>query len=349
MAITNSHPSRRSFLKSAGPAIAGGLAAFQLEPEVLAAQMAGSTEQGRIWSNEYWAQKGSSRLYMFRKRMGAPRVGQPSLPVLFLAHGSSTSSRSTYDLTVKGRNDYNVMDKFAGFGFDVWTMDFEGYGRSSKAAGKATVADGVEDLKAAVPVIAKETGQQRYHLYGQSSGGLRVGAYAMAQPERVDRLVLAAFTYTGAGSPTLTDRAKQAEFFRANNTRPRDRAMIRSIFTRDKVGTSDPAVGDAMADAELPLGDTVPTGTYLDMTTNLPVVDPLKVLCPVLMVRGEYDGIATNEDLLNFFTKLPNGDKQYIILPGTAHSVSMGLNRDLFAHVVRAFLEMPKRVDNLNA
>ena len=66
----------------------------------------------------------------------------------------------------------------------------------------------------------------------------------MVQPERVNRLVLAAFTYTGEGSPTLADRAKQVEFYRTHNRRPRDREMIRSIFTRDKPGTSDPAVGD---------------------------------------------------------------------------------------------------------
>ena len=35
-------------------------------------------------------------------------------------------------------------------------------------------------------------------------------------------------------------------------------------------------------------GDQVPTGTYLDMAANLPVVDPKKVQSPVLMLRGEY-------------------------------------------------------------
>jgi hypothetical protein len=41
------------------------------------------------------------------------------------------------------------MNKFVEFGFDVWTMDFEGYGRSSPSAGNSNVADGVEDLEAA--------------------------------------------------------------------------------------------------------------------------------------------------------------------------------------------------------
>ena len=51
------------------------------------------------------------------------------------------------------------------------------------------------------------------------------------------------------------------------------------------------------------------------------MVHPEKVLAPVLLVRGEYDGIAAVADLEEFFNKLPNGDRQFIILPGTAHSV----------------------------
>jgi pimeloyl-ACP methyl ester carboxylesterase len=151
-----------------------------------------------------------------------------------------------------------------------------------------------------------------------------------------------AFTYTGAGSPTLQKRAEQVDYFRTHNRRKRDREMIRSIFTRDKAGTTDLAVADAMADAELQFGDTVPTGTYLDMTANLPVVDPAKVSAPTLVVRGEHDGIATEEDLLDFYRKLPNADRQFSILPGLAHSLALGINRSLFWHCARAFLEMPR-------
>jgi pimeloyl-ACP methyl ester carboxylesterase len=117
--------------------------------------------------------------------------------------------------------------------------------------------------------------------------------------------------------------------------------MIRSIATRDKPGTSDPAVAEYQADLELKFGDQVPTGTYLDMTANLPLVDPAKIGAPVLLMRGEYDGIATVADLSDFFSRLPNGDRQFVILPGTAHSVVLGVNRKLFWHATHAFLSMP--------
>ena len=351
MPSSNRGSSRRNFLLGAAPAIAGGLALSDVAAEAFAQPTAGRKEKSdtgseKIWSSEYWAQKGDIKLYMFRKRVGAPQAGKPALPVLFLVHGSSISSTS-FDLTVPGKGEYSLMDAFARYGFDVWTMDFTGYGKSSRGEGNSDIADGVEDLKAALPVVARETGQQRFHVFGESSGALRAGAFAMAQPDMINRLVLAAFTYTGEGSPTLADRAKQVEFYRTHNRRPRDREMIRSIFTRDKPGTSDPAVGEALADAELKFGNDIPTGTYLDMTAHLPIVDPLRVHSPVLIVRGEFDGIATEVDLINFYRQLPVADRQLIILPGAAHALAMGINRQQFWHVVRAFLDMPPRMDNL--
>ena len=167
----------------AAPAIAGGLALSSAAAEAFA-QPAGAKEKSdaandKIWSNEYWAQKGDVKLYMFRKRVGAPQAGKPALPVLFLVHGSSMSS-TTFDVTVPGRGEYSMMNAFARYGYDVWTMDFEGYGKSSRTEGNSNVADGVEDLKAAIPVVARETGQQRFHVFGESSGALRAGAFAMA-------------------------------------------------------------------------------------------------------------------------------------------------------------------------
>jgi alpha-beta hydrolase superfamily lysophospholipase len=334
--------SRRDVMATAGIGVGAGLlAGIAAQPAAAQGRATKHSVATKPWSHEYWARKGDVSLYMFRKRRAPPRHGEKPLPVLFLVHGSSISSRPSFDLTVPGRGEYSVMNTFAEYGFDVWTMDHENYGRSSRSDGNSDIASGVEDLKVALELVVHETGEQKLHLFGESSGALRAAAYAMVKPERVDRLVLSAFTYKGEGSPTLTKRAEALDYYRTHNRRPRDRDMIRSIFTRDKPGTSDPAVGEFLADQELKFGDQVPTGTYLDMTANLPVVDPLKVKSPVLLLRGEYDGIATVDDLVAFYKQLPTGDRQFVILPGTAHSVVLGSNRQLFWHAMRAFLTMP--------
>jgi alpha-beta hydrolase superfamily lysophospholipase len=340
MAKADRFVARRAVIKGAGLAVGGGLMSG-LAPAAMAQQK----EPGAaLWSGDYWAKKGDVSLCLYRKRVGAPVPAEPARPVLFLVHGSSISSRPTFDLDVPGRGEYSLMNVFARRGFDVWTMDHENYGRSSRTSGNSDIASGVEDLKAATEVVRRETGRERMHFCGESSGALRAGAFAMVEPGRVDRLVLLAFTYKGEGSPTLAKRAEALAFYRSHNMRPRDRNMIRSIFTRDKPGTSEPEVGEALADQELKFGEEAPTGTYLDMTANLPVVDPLKVHAPVLLARGEHDGIATVDDLSAFFKLLPNGDRQFVIMPGLAHSLVLATNRQLFWHVMHAFLTMPAPV-----
>ncbi len=296
----------------------------------------------KFWTAEYWAQKGDVKLYLYRKRASAPRAGEPAKPVLLLVHGSSNSSRPSFDLATPGLGEYSLMNVFAQWGYDVWTLDHENYGRSTHRDNtNSDIASGVEDLKAGVEKIVLETGRSKVHLFGESSGAIRAGAYAVARPDRVARLVLGAFTYKGDNSPTLTERAKQLEYYKTHNRRLRDRDMIRSIFTRDKPGTSDPRIAEFLADEELKFGDQTPTGTYLDMTSKLPLVDPARVLAPVMLIRGEFDGIATVDDLQDFFKQLPSGDRQFVILPGLAHSLVLGNNRQLFWHAMRAFLELP--------
>lgn len=314
-----------------------GLAIAAAGP-LLATGPAQAADAAEFVTQEHWTRLGPVSLYIFRKQLAASATAPR--PVLFLAHGSTVSSRPSFDLVVPGAGEYSLMSVFARLGYDVWTMDFEGYGRSGPMQDNSDIRTGAANIRAAAEVIRRETGQARMHLLGESSGALRAGVFAMENPDLVNRLVLEAFTYTGRGSPTLGQRGQRLEFFRTHARRPRLEADITQIFTRDAPGTSDPRVPVAMAAAELPFGDSVPTGSYLDMTANLPVVDPAKVLCPVLMIRGEHDGIATEADLLDFFAHLPSFDRQYVVLPNSAHSIGLGLTRAQFWHAVHAFLSL---------
>jgi len=344
--MTEDHPvARRTVLKTAGLGIGASLAS-SVPPALAQVATPSAAEPTQApWSAEYWASKGNIALNLWRKRMTAPKDGEVPLPVLFLVHGSSNSTRSSYDLTVPGKGEYSLMNVMARFGFDVWTMDHDGYGRSGSSGNNSDVASGVEDLRAAIPVVMQETGQTKMHFYGTSSGAIRAGAYAQAQPERVDRLVLVAFTYKGTGAAEIGRRQQRVEALRASNRRKRDAAMIRSIFTRDGHASSyDPAVPEAIIAEELKFGDQIPTGTYLDMAAHLPLVDPKKVLSPVLMIRGIWDGNSTTEDLIDFYQQLPNGDRQFVILPHTAHSPGYGKNRHLLWYATRNFLAAPAAI-----
>ena len=177
-----------------------------------------TSSSAAVRGQEYGARKGDVSLFMWRKRV--PQALDPARPPVLLVHGSSMSSQPTFDLEVPGHPDYSFMDWLARLGHDVWTLDHEGYGRSTITASNSDIACGVEDLKAAVPVIQRETGATALNIYGLSSGALRAAAFAEVAPECVARLALDGFVWTGEGSPTLAKRREGIASFKASNRRP---------------------------------------------------------------------------------------------------------------------------------
>lgn len=291
---------------------------------------------------EHWTKKGDVKLFLWEKR--ATMQGAPRGTVLFV-HGSSMASQPTFDLQVPGRPHSSVMDWFAGQGYDTWCVDMEGYGRSDKSRPiNFDIANGADDLSAASDYIIKTRGAGKFLVYGISSGALRAAMFAQRHPDRVARLALDAFVWTGEGSPTLAERTKKLPDFKKVNRRPIDRAFVYSIFNRDHPGCAEEKVIEAFADAILALDDSVPTGTYVDMCSRLPVVDPAKIVMPTILMRGQWDGIASFDDLIEFFKRLPNPDKQFAVMPGISHASFQQINYMMVYHILYAFFSQPEPI-----
>src|SRR5262249_20597075 len=103
-------PSRRSLIEGAGLGL--GAAALAAALPARAEEQQAAAPAADFWTGEYWAKKGDVQLYMFRKRLGVPQAGEKK-PVLFLVHGSSNSSRPSFDLVVPGKGEYSLMNVFA--------------------------------------------------------------------------------------------------------------------------------------------------------------------------------------------------------------------------------------------
>ena len=102
--------------------------------------------------------------------------------------------------------------------------------------------------------------------------------------------------------------------------RPIDRAFVYSIFERDHPDCAERRVVDAFADAILALDDSMPNGTYIDMCSKLPVVDPARIAVPTIVMRGQYDGIAALRRPDRVLRALPNPDKQFTMMAGISHA-----------------------------
>ena len=327
--------SRRSVVSGA---LALGVTSASSVAPMLPSALAAESPKTGLSTQEFWVTDGDVKLYVYRKQESTKKAHRP---VLLLSHGSSISSVPSYDLRVPGKSDFSMMDFFAHRGFDVWTFDYEGYGKSSRTGGNSNIARGVFDLKKVADFIQAKTGEAKLFLSGESSGALRAGCFAEKYPDQVSGIALSALSYKGEGSTTLAQRKQQLEFYQTHDRRPRDRNMILSIFTRDKTGTYDPAVPEAMANMELaiPNNDTVPTGTYLDMVTILPVVDPKKNTVPSILLRGEYDGIATESDVLDYFRNIASSDREYRLIPGATHAMGLGNQRLVVWKAIAEFFE----------
>ena len=116
---------RRTVLKSAGLGVSAGL----LSSLPVAAQTASG---GEIWSAEYWAKKGDVKLISWRKRHRCAEIGRSGaaravsgawllgLVAFFLRSHCAGQGRIFDDERVRSR------------GYDVWTMDHDGYGYSGQ-------------------------------------------------------------------------------------------------------------------------------------------------------------------------------------------------------------------------
>jgi len=298
--------------------------------------------QVRIPGTEHWTNKGDVKIFMWNKVAGDPAKTRGT--ILFV-HGSSMASQPTFDLDVPGRPDSSAMEYFAKQAYDCWCVDMEGYGRSTKDRNNnAPIAYGADDCYAAAQYIQKLRGPRPLLVYGISSGALRAGLFAERHPEMVDRLALDAHVWTGEGSPTLHERRKKLPEFQSKNRRPINRDFVFSIFNRDHPGAADDATINAFADAILKLDDSVPTGTYVDMCSRLPVVNPENIKVPTLVMRGQWDGIASFDDLIEFFKKLPNPDKQFVVMPGISHASLQQKNYKLVQHILLSFFSQPAPV-----
>ena len=283
---------------------------------------------------------GKQKLFLWEK---APHA-KPEGTILFV-HGSSMASTPGFDLQVPGRPEASAMNWFASRGYNTWCFDSRGYGRSSKEPEiVASISEGADDAAAASEFIMNKSDSGPLLVYGISSGALRAALFAQRHPDRVKRLALDAMVYTGKDSPTLAKRTENLAKWRASPRRGIDRKFLNSIYERDLPGTGMDELVEPFIDQVLELDDSVPNGTYIDMCVNLPIVDPLKIMAPTLIMRGQHDGIASFDDLIDFFRLLPNFDKQFTVTPGVAHASFRQKNFMMVYQALYSFFSRPQKI-----
>jgi pimeloyl-ACP methyl ester carboxylesterase len=283
---------------------------------------------------EHWVENNGIRLYVWEKYQGT----LSDKPVVILAHGSATAGRESFDLQIPGEPSYSLMDYLTKEGFDVFTPDIRGFGRSTHPEGHMTTAEASEDLNAVVDYILKLRYIKTVNLVGWSWGTQYGGMFVMAHPGKIAKYV--SYAQMHIDSPDIAKRRPKLELFRKNPYVSIPEAMWKTRFySMTPAELNEPDVLNRYAKAAVSVEVKTPTGPQIDMVTIMPMINPRLIPVPTMIIHGEYDDVSDMDGLLPFFKQLPNPYKRYVIVPDAGHMMHLQKGHRLFQQEISGFLK----------
>ena len=288
--------------------------------------------------------------------------------VVLFVHGAGTPAEVAFDAPFQ---DYSWMSYLARAGFDVFSMDMTGYGRSTRPAAMndpcnlsreqqllfvpalisapcsatygqqmTTLASDWNDIGSVVDHLLALRHVDRVGMVAWSLGGPRAAGYAAQHPEKVRKLVLLAPAYNrdAAAVPPAQVPANGAamttqshEEFTAN--------WDRQVGCPEQYDpATSQAVWSSMMDSDL-VGATWGTGVrrapqVTSWGWNGAVV--AKMQTPVLMVSGAHDKQVPPDRVRNLYQDLGSKQKVLVDLACSSHNAMWEKNHLL---LFRASLE----------
>jgi pimeloyl-ACP methyl ester carboxylesterase len=288
---------------------------------------------------------------------GAERYAAREGKVLVLAHGLTTPGFIAFDSQCDG---CSMMHFFALAGWDVFALDYEGYGRSTRQpameypeaypdapAPTLTEVD-VDDLARVVEWVRDTRGVSKVHLLGWSLGASRTAPiYTIQHGDRVTKLVLFAPAYRNLGI-LFEPRRGEAEASKAKKvllTRPsitgfyrlgaKEEGLIPGAFEAFRDGM----LGGDPRSAEFGGQVRYPAGRLYDFLRSNPQFDAAKIVVPTLVIRGTQDTFGTTEDSQKLTAELGAATKKFVEIPNGSHNLPYEKVNRLFYQTVLEFLE----------
>jgi pimeloyl-ACP methyl ester carboxylesterase len=275
----------------------------------------------------------------------------PDRVVLFV-HGAGTPAEVSFDVPYR---DYSWMAYLARAGFDVFSMDMTGYGRSTRPAAMndpcnfskeqqaqfvpnlipaacapshatpiTTMGSDWDDVGAVVDHLRALRRVEKVSLVGWSQGGPRAGGYAARHPEKVARLVVLAPAYNRAGPLEPSNPLPPGN----GSMTAQSRADFVANWDR-QVGCADqyePAASNSVWSEMLasdPVGAT--WGAGVRRAPQVPTwgfnqAVAAKIQTPFLMVAGAHDKQVAPDRVRELYTDLGSRQKVFVDLACSSHN-----------------------------
>jgi len=278
--------------------------------------------------------------------------------VVLFVHGAGTPAEVAFDVDYQ---DYSWMGYLAAAGFDVFSMDVTGYGRSTRPAPMndpcnlteaqqagfipsliaaacppsypkqlTTIASDWHDIDGVVDHVRALRHVEKLALIGWSQGGPRAGGYASQHPDKVSRLVLLAPAYgrnSSANGPAQIP-ANGAAF----NTQSRTEFYANWDRQVGCPNQYDPKAGEAVWREMLesdPVGATWGDGVRrapqeTSWGWNLALASKLQM--PVLLVSGVHDKQVAPAGVRTLYGDLGSIQKVFVDLACSSHNAAWERN-----------------------
>jgi len=279
--------------------------------------------------------------------------GTGCAPVLFV-HGATFPTALAAGYRFDG---VSWMDDLAGQGFDVWGLDFVGYGRSDRYPEMREAADGhpplgraadaSQQIAAAVDYIRTTREVARVSVVAHSWGTVAAGRYAGDHADQLDRLVLFGPVTVRMEPEGQADSTAWALVTQDDQHRrfygyvPAGEPPV--MAPRHFAGWGPAYVAsDPTAASRTPPSVRVPNGPGADVTdawNGQLAYDPARISAPTLIVRGAWDVVTTDADARWLYDALTGAPiKRDVKIDRATHVMHLERGRHQLYREVSTFL-----------
>jgi pimeloyl-ACP methyl ester carboxylesterase len=333
--------------------------------------------QDRIASNDHYVNVVSTapsetgqtvRLYSRERVKGTPDAGK----LVLFVHGAGTPAEVSFDVPYA---DYSWMAYLANAGYDVFSVDMEGYGRSTRPAamsdkcnlneaqraeykvaadcrptmtsGVTTLASDWNDVGAAVDYVLNLRHGTKLNLIGWSQGGPRAAGWAAQHPDKVSRMVLLAPAYNNGAARAAAPAATQAAPARGSAFNVQTHDDFAQNWNRQApcVGQYEQGAFDSVWH-EMLASD--PVGASWDPPARrAPATAPgpgwtqdmaKNSKIPTLMFSGQNDGQVNPQNVRNLYADI-GSDRVFVDLACSSHNAMWEKNHVLMFAASREWLD----------
>jgi pimeloyl-ACP methyl ester carboxylesterase len=228
--------------------------------------------------------------------------------VILLLHGRTWSALPDFDLQLEGEQ-LSVMDHLVGLGFDVWALDARGYGATPRdATGWNNPNKAANDVANVIKWLSKKTAQKPV-LFGWSYGSMTAQLMVQKHPTLTKAVIL--YGYPIDPEEVIVKTLGPVKPLKEKNTA---KNAVSDFIVEGSI--SQQAIA-AYVTASL---EADPIRADWNFTEQWNQLSADKVKVPLLLIQGEHDPLANTESHARFFSKLPNANKQWIVLAGGDHA-----------------------------